>query len=70
MNEEDKALLIAWHKKRFDTLVASIGLLPEDPSMVPHMILDAVALIKQQEWTDVNFKAKQYDKMTKDADLW
>lgn len=65
MNEEDKALLIAWHKKRFDTLVALIGLLPEDPSMVPHMILDTVALIKQQ-----NFKAKQYDKMTKDADLW
>ena len=26
--------------------------------------------VNVEEWTEINYKAKQYDKMTKEADLW
>ena len=29
-----------------------------------------IRLVSAEEWSDVNFKAKQFDKMTKEADLW
>ena len=29
-----------------------------------------IRLVSAAEWTKINYKAKQYDKMTKEADLW
>ena len=29
-----------------------------------------IRLVSAAEWTEINYKAKQFDKMTKEADLW